>query len=53
LAALPEVTYDDNGADNQSDNLSDFGSANGKPTISLKHTNFCMKQFAQRMRQAN
>jgi hypothetical protein len=40
-------------AADESDNLSDLGGADGNPPISLKQTEFTLKQFADRMGQPN
>jgi len=53
LPPLPEISYDEYDADDESDNSSDLGSAEGKPPVSLKQTEFSLKQFAKRMRQVN
>jgi len=53
LPPLPEISYDNYYADDESDNLSDLGGAVGKPSVSLKQTEFSWKQFAKRMGQAN
>jgi hypothetical protein len=47
------MSYDDYDADDESDDSSDSGSAEGKLTVSLKQTEYSMKQFAKRMVQAN
>jgi hypothetical protein len=48
---LPEITYDEFDGDYESDDSSDLGGAEGKASISLKQTEFSLKQFAKRMRQ--
>jgi len=53
LPPLPEISYNDNDADDGSDNLSDFGGTNGQPPIILKNTEFSLKQFAKSIGQAN
>jgi len=53
LPLLPEMSCDEYDAANESDDSSDWGSAEGKPLISLKQTEFSLKQFANRMGQAN
>jgi hypothetical protein len=53
LHPLPEISYDEYDADNQSDDSSDMGGTDGKPPLSLKHTEFSLKQFTIRMGQAN
>jgi len=40
-------------AADETDDLSDVGGVEGKPPISLKQTEFSLKQFAKRMGQAN
>jgi len=46
---LPEISYDNYYADDDSDESSHMGSAEGEPPISLKETEFSLKQFAQWM----
>ena len=53
LPPLPEMSYDECNADDESDNSSDLGGAEGKPPISLKQTEFSLKQYAKRMVQPN
>jgi hypothetical protein len=53
LPPLPELSYDEYDAAEESDDSSDLGGAEGKPPISLKQTEFSLKQFAKRMGQAN
>ena len=53
LPPLPEITYDEFDADAESDDLLDLGGAEGKAPISLKQTEFSLKQFAKRMGQPN
>jgi len=50
---LPEISYENYDADDESDDTSDLGSTEGKPPISLKQMEFSLKQFAKRMGQAN
>jgi len=50
---LPDIAYDKTDSDAESDDLSDMGGAEGKPPVSLKETEFSVKQFAKRMGQAN
>ena len=45
--------YDDYDADDESDDSSDLNSAEGKLPVSLKPTEFSLKQSANRMEQAN
>jgi len=49
LSQLPEIFYDQYDADYESDNLSDLGGAQGIAPISLKQTEFSLKQFAKMM----
>jgi len=51
LPPLPEISHDEFDADYESDHSSDFGRAEGKAPISLKQTEFPLKQFAKRMGQ--
>jgi hypothetical protein len=53
LPPLPEIPYDKFDADVESDDLSDLGGAEGKIPISLKQTEFSLKQFAKIMGQPN
>jgi len=53
LPTLLEISYDEYDAADESHDLSDLGSAEGKPPISLKHPEFSLMQFAKRMEQAN
>jgi len=53
LPPLPDISYDEFDADHESDDLSDFGGAEVKAPISLKQTEFSLKQFAKRMGQPN
>ena len=53
LPPLPEIRYDEYDAEYASDDLSDWGGANGKAPISLKQMEFSLKQFAKRMGQPN
>jgi len=50
LLEISNVEYD---ADDESDDSSDLDGAEGKPPVSLKQTEFSLKQFAKRMGQAN
>jgi len=50
---MPEMSHDDYDADDESDDSSDLGGAEGKPPISLNQTEFPLKQYAKMMRQAN
>jgi len=47
------MSYNKYDAADESDDSSDLGDAEGKPPISLKQTEFSLKQFAKRMGQAN
>ena len=51
LPPLPGISYDEFNADAESDDSSDLGGAEGKAPISLKQTQFSLKQFAKRMGQ--
>ena len=53
LPQLPKLSYDEYDADEESDNSSDLGGADGKPSNTLRQTEFSLKQFAKRMGQAN
>jgi hypothetical protein len=53
LPPLLDISSDESDADNESDDSLDLGVAEGKPPVSLKQTEFSLKQFAQRMGQAN
>ena len=53
LPPLPDISYDEYDADEESDYSSDLGSAKGKPPVSLKQTEFSLKQFVKKTRQAN
>jgi hypothetical protein len=53
LPPLPEISYDEFDAEYESDDSSDLGGAEGKAPISLKQTEFSLKQFAKCMGQAN
>ena len=50
---LPEISYDNYDADNESDDMSDLGGAEGKPAVRLKQTECSLKQFSNMMGQAN
>jgi len=47
------MSYDEYDAADESDDTSDLGGADGKPPISLKQTEFSLKQFAKWTVQAN
>ena len=49
LPPLPEICYDEFDAQYESDDSSDLGRAEGKAPISLKQTEFSVKQFAKTM----
>jgi len=53
LHPLPEISYDEYNRDFESDDPSDLGRAEGKALISLKQTEFPLKQFAKMMGQPN
>jgi hypothetical protein len=53
LPPLPEISYDQYDAQYGSNDSSDLGGAEGKAPISLKQTEFSLKQFAKRMGQPN
>ena len=47
LPPLPEISYDEFDADYENDDSSDLGGSKGKAPISLKETEFSLKQFAK------
>jgi hypothetical protein len=47
------MSYDDYDADDESDDLSDKGGAEGKLLVSLMQTEIYSKQFAKKLGQAN
>jgi hypothetical protein len=53
LPPLQEISYDEFDADYESDDTSDLGRAERKAPISLKQTEFTLKQFAKSMGQPN
>jgi hypothetical protein len=53
LPPLLEISYDKFDADAESDDSSELGRAEGKAPISLKQTEFSLKQFTNRMGQPN
>ena len=53
MPPLPEISHDEFDADYESDDSSDLGGAECKAPISLKQTEFSLKQFAKRMGQPN
>jgi hypothetical protein len=56
IAHLPpvlEMSYTKYNAAGVKDDSSDLGGAEGKPPISLKQTEFSLKQFAKKMGQPN
>jgi len=53
LPPLQQISYDEYDADYESDSSSDFGGTEGKAPISLKQTEFSLKQFAKRMGKPN
>jgi hypothetical protein len=50
---LTEMSYDECGAANETDDSSHLGGAEGEPPISWKQTEFSLKRFAKRMVQYN
>jgi len=53
MASLPEISHDDDNADDKSNSWSDWGIAKGRALISLKQMEYSMKQFDNRMVQPN
>jgi len=53
LAPLSEILYDEFDADHDRDYSSDLGGAVVKAPISLKQTQYSLKQYAKRMGQPN
>jgi hypothetical protein len=53
LPPLPVISYDKLNADYYSDDLSELGGAECKAPISLKQTQFSLKQFSKRMGKHN
>jgi len=53
LPPSPGMSHDDCDADDESDDSSDLGGAEGKLPVSLKQTEFSLKQFGKRMGHAN
>jgi hypothetical protein len=53
LPQLPEISCDDYDADRESDDFSDLGGTEGKPTVSLTQTEFTLKRFPEWIGQAN
>jgi len=53
LPPLTEMSYDEDVADCECEDLSDLGSAKGQALISLKQMAFSLKQFGKRMGQYN
>jgi hypothetical protein len=53
LTPLTDISYDEFDAETESDDSSDLGRAKGKAPISLKQSEFSLKQFATRMGQPN
>jgi hypothetical protein len=51
LPQLPDIPYDQFDTDNESDDSSDLGGAEGQPPISLKQMQSSLKQFAKMMGQ--
>jgi hypothetical protein len=53
LPPLPEISYDEVDADAEKDASSDLAGTEGKAPISLKQTEFSLKQFAKSLGQPN
>jgi hypothetical protein len=53
MPSLPDMSYDEYDAVDESQDSSDLGGAEGKPPISLKQTEFSLKHFARKMGQPN
>jgi hypothetical protein len=53
MPSLPDMSYDEYDAVDESQDSSDLGSAEGKPPISLKQMEFSLKHFAKKMGQPN
>ena len=53
LSPLPEISYEEINADAESNDSLDMSGAEGKAPISLKQTEFPLKQFGKRMGQPN
>jgi hypothetical protein len=53
LRSLPDNSNDNCDADDHSHDVSEFGGAKGKPTLSLKQIGFTLKQFNKSVGQAN
>jgi hypothetical protein len=53
LPSSPEISYNEYDADDVSNDSSDLGGAECKPPVGMQQTEFCLKQFANRMGQAN
>ena len=53
MPPLPEISYEESDADDESDNWLDLGGAERKAQISLQQTNFSLTQFGKRMGQLN
>jgi hypothetical protein len=47
LPTLPEISYDEFGADDENNNFSHLGGAEGDAQTSLNETEFSLKQFAK------
>jgi hypothetical protein len=52
LSQLPEISKDNCDAEDESNDLSELGSTEGKPPMNQKQTKFSKKQFAKIMAQA-
>jgi len=53
LPPLPEISYDVDDSYDTKDNSTDLGTAEGKPPVTLKQTEFSLNQYAKRTGQAN
>jgi len=53
LPSMPELSYNECDAAEETDDSSDMAGVQGKPQISPKQTEFSLKQFAKRMGQSN
>jgi len=47
LHSVRQISYDESDRDDESDDLFNFGSADGKPPISHNQTEFSLKQYAK------
>jgi len=53
VPALPDIVWNNYEADDESNDSLDSGGAEGKLPVSLKQTEFSLKQFAKRIQLAN